>query len=230
VRVFAQPFGKGAGDIANELDKRLQGNLPAGVSYTYLGDVKNQRDGFGDLGIAMLGGLIFVYLIMVALYDSYSYPLVNLFSVFVAPLGAFMALALTMRSMSIFTMLGFIMLIGLVMKNSILLVDRANHNRRERGMSLKEALMEAGEVRLRPIVMTTVAMIFGMFPIAFSHSAGSEWKSGLAFALIGGLTSSMFFTLVLVPVVYYLMTRGSKKITHMADVEQAPLFSPAEQA
>jgi HAE1 family hydrophobic/amphiphilic exporter-1 len=131
--------------------------------------------------------------------------------------------------MSIFTMLGFIMLIGLVMKNSILLVDRANHNRRERGMSLKEALMEAGEVRLRPIVMTTVAMIFGMFPIAFSHSAGSEWKSGLAFALIGGLTSSMFFTLVLVPVVYYLFSRGSKKITHKVETEQAPLFSPAEQ-
>ncbi|MFM8437992.1 MAG: efflux RND transporter permease subunit, partial [Candidatus Kapaibacterium sp.] len=229
VRVFAQPVGKGAGDIANELDKRLQGNLPAGISYTYLGDVKNQRDGFGDLGVAMLGGLVFVYLIMVALYDSYSYPFVNLFSVFVAPLGAFMALALAMRSMSIFTMLGFIMLIGLVMKNSILLVDRANHNRRERNMSLKEALMEAGEVRLRPIVKTTVAMIFGMFPIAFSHSAGSEWKSGLAFALIGGLTSSMFFTLVLVPVVYYLMTRGSKKVSHTADLEQAPLFTPAEQ-
>ena len=229
VRVFAQPVGKGAGDIANELDKRLQGSLPSGITYTYLGDVKNQRDGFGDLGVAMLGGLIFVYLIMVALYDSYSYPFVNLFSVFVAPLGAFLALALAMRSMSIFTMLGFIMLIGLVMKNSILLVDRANHNRRERGMSLKEALMEAGEVRLRPIVMTTVAMIFGMFPIAFSHSAGSEWKSGLAFALIGGLTSSMFFTLVLVPVVYYLFSRGSKKITHKVEIEQAPLFTPAEQ-
>ena len=94
---------------------------------------------------------------------------------------------------------------------------------------VKEALMEAGEVRLRPIVMTTVAMIFGMFPIAFSHSAGSEWKSGLAFALIGGLTSSMFFTLVLVPVVYYLFSRGSKKITHKVEIEQAPLFAPAEQ-
>ncbi len=207
VRVMAQPVGKGAGDIANDLDARLKDKLPAGVSYAYFGDVKNQRDGFGDMGIAILGGLVFVYLIMVALYDSYTYPLVNLFSVFVAPLGAFMALALAMKSMSIFTMLGFIMLIGLVMKNSILLVDRTNQNRNEKKMLLREALMEAGEVRLRPIAMTTVAMIFGMFPIAFSHSAGSEWKSGLAWALIGGLTSSMFLTLVLVPTVYYIFAR-----------------------
>lgn len=244
IRVLAQPFGKGAGDVANELDTRLTKPvldptenmsffpkvwykithmfekappkeliLPAGISYTYIGDVKNQRDGFGDMGIAMLGALVFVYLIMVALYDSYMYPLVNLFSVFVAPLGAFLALALTMHSMSIFTMLGFIMLIGLVMKNSILLVDRTNQNLRERGLSLKEALMEAGEVRLRPIVMTTVAMVFGMFPIAFSHSAGSEWKAGLAWALIGGLTGSMFLTLVLVPAVYYVFTRLSAFIS-----------------
>lgn len=215
IRVLAQPFGKGAGDVANELDTRMKGKLPQGISYTYIGDVKNQRDGFGDMGIAMLGALIFVYLIMVALYDSYMYPLVNLFSVFVAPLGAFLALALSMHSMSIFTMLGFIMLIGLVMKNSILLVDRANQNQRERGMPLKEALMEAGEVRLRPIVMTTVAMVFGMFPIAFSHSAGSEWKAGLAWALIGGLTGSMFLTLVLVPAVYYVFSRIKVLSSHI---------------
>ncbi len=215
VRIMARPVGKGAGNIANELDIILKNKLPKGVSYYYYGDVKNQREGFGDMGIAMLGGLLFVYLIMVALYDSYMYPLVNLFSVFVAPLGAFLALALSMRSMSIFTMLGLIMLIGLVMKNSILLVDRANQNRREKNMSLKEALMEAGEVRLRPIVMTTVAMIFGMFPIAFSQSAGSEWKSGLAFALIGGLTSSLFFTLVLIPSVYYVFARVKEILTDL---------------
>jgi HAE1 family hydrophobic/amphiphilic exporter-1 len=103
-------------------------------------------------------------------------------------------------------MLGLIMLIGLVMKNAILLVDRANSNRFERGMGLRNALIEAGETRLRPIVMTTVAMVFGMFPIAFSHSAGSEWKAGLALALIGGLTGSMFLTLILVPVIYFIFT------------------------
>lgn len=222
VVIYAQPVGKGAADIATELDAKIKDKLPEGTSYTYIGDVKNAREGFGDMGIAMLGGIIFVYLIMVALYDSYFYPLVNLFSVFVAPFGAFLALALGMRSMSIFTMLGLIMLIGLVMKNAILLVDRANSNRLERGMDLRSALIEAGETRLRPIVMTTVAMIFGMFPIAFSHSAGSEWKAGLALALIGGLTSSMFLTLVLVPVIYYIFTRlreivGIKNKTGFSD-------------
>ncbi|MBK7988199.1 MAG: efflux RND transporter permease subunit [Ignavibacteria bacterium] len=204
--IYAQPVGKGAADIATDLDTKLKDKLPAGTSYTYIGDVKNAREGFGDMGIAMLGGIVFVYLIMIALYDSYFYPFVNLFSVFVAPFGAFLALALGMRSMSIFTMLGLIMLIGLVMKNAILLVDRANSNRFERGMGLRNALIEAGETRLRPIVMTTVAMVFGMFPIAFSHSAGSEWKAGLALALIGGLTGSMFLTLILVPVIYFIFT------------------------
>lgn len=213
VVVYAQPVGKGAADIADELDKIVKNKLPQGTSYAYIGDVKNAREGFGDMGIAMLGGIIFVYLIMVALYDSYFYPFVNLFSVFVAPFGAFLALALGMRSMSIFTMLGLIMLIGLVMKNAILLVDRANANRLERGMDLRSALVEAGETRLRPIVMTTVAMIFGMFPIAFSHSAGSEWKAGLALALIGGLSGSMFLTLVLVPVIYYIFTRMKEIFT-----------------
>lgn len=232
VKVLAQPFGKGGGDVADELDKKVKDKLPPGVSYAYIGDVKNQREGFGDMGIAMLGALVFVYLIMVALYDSYIYPFVNLFSVFVAPVGAFLALALAMRSMSIFTMLGLIMLIGLVMKNSILLVDRATQNIRERSMPLKDSLMEAGETRLRPIVMTTVAMVFGMFPIAMSHSAGSEWKSGLAWALIGGLTSSMFFTLILVPVVYYALTKLKDIVMpfiskrYRANIKESALLTP----
>jgi HAE1 family hydrophobic/amphiphilic exporter-1 len=115
--------------------------------------------------------------------------------------GAFLALALTGKSLNIFSILGIIMLVGLVAKNAILLVDRANETRRT-GFSTWEAILEAGESRIRPIFMTTLAMIFGMMPIALATSAGAEWKSGLAWALIGGLTSSMFLTLVLVPVVY----------------------------
>jgi HAE1 family hydrophobic/amphiphilic exporter-1 len=115
--------------------------------------------------------------------------------------GALLALALTMKALSIFSILGVIMLIGLVGKNAILLVDRTN-NMKLAGMSTFDALIEAGNARIRPIVMTTVSMIIGMSPIALSSSSGSEWKSGLAWALIGGLTSSMFLTLILVPVVY----------------------------
>jgi HAE1 family hydrophobic/amphiphilic exporter-1 len=141
-------------------------------------------------------------MVMVALYDSFIYPFVVLFSIPVAMVGAFLALALTLKSLNIFTILGIIMLIGLVGKNAILLVDRANQMRKEHGVSVFEALIEAGESRIRPIVMTTTAMVFGMLPLALSTDSGSEWKTGLAWAIIGGLISSMFLTLVVVPIMY----------------------------
>ena len=150
----------------------------------------------------MIAAILFVYMIMVALYDSYLYPFVVLFSIPVAIVGAMLALALTMKSLSIFSILGLIMLIGLVGKNAILLVDRTNQMRNEQQLPVREALREAGQTRLRPILMTTASMIVGMMPIALSTSSGSEWKSGLAWALIGGLLSSLLLTLVLVPAVY----------------------------
>jgi HAE1 family hydrophobic/amphiphilic exporter-1 len=150
----------------------------------------------------MIAAIIFVYMVMVALYDSFVYPFVVLFSIPVAMVGAFLALALTMKSLNIFTILGIIMLIGLVGKNAILLVDRANQMRKEHGVGIFEALIEAGESRIRPIVMTTTAMVFGMLPLALSTDSGSEWKTGLAWAIIGGLISSMFLTLVVVPIMY----------------------------
>jgi HAE1 family hydrophobic/amphiphilic exporter-1 len=203
VNVFSQAVGRPSGtivaDIRTALDKIT---LPAGVAVTYSGDEQNRQEGFSSLLLAMVAAILFVFMIMVALYDSYIYPFVVLFSIPVAVIGAFLALALTMKSLSIFTLLGMIMLIGLVGKNAILLVDRANQMRREQQLGVYEALMEAGQTRLRPILMTTASMIVGMMPIATSLSSGSEWKSGLAWALIGGLISSLLLTLVLVPVVY----------------------------
>ncbi|MCS6999346.1 MAG: efflux RND transporter permease subunit [Candidatus Kapabacteria bacterium] len=223
VIVYAQTYGKASGSIANEFDRMIAGKLPLGVRYDYAGDVKNQRQGFGDLGIALIGAIVFVYLIMVALYDSYFYPFVNLFSVPGAVIGAFLALALTLNNLSIITMLGLIMLIGLVTKNAILLIDRTIANIKERHLPVHHALVEAGESRLRPIVMTTVAMVVGMFPIALSNSPGSEWKSGLAWALIGGLTSSMFLTLFLVPVIFSYLTQLFGRFKQVsAAVQPAP--------
>jgi HAE1 family hydrophobic/amphiphilic exporter-1 len=141
-------------------------------------------------------------MVMVALYDSYLDPFIVLFSIPVAMVGALLALALTMKSLNIFSILGIIMLIGLVGKNAILLVDRANQMRREKAFSPYDAIVEAGQSRLRPILMTTTAMVIGMLPLALATDSGSEWKSGLAWAIIGGLISSMFLTLVLVPVIY----------------------------
>jgi HAE1 family hydrophobic/amphiphilic exporter-1 len=148
-----------------------------------------------------------MYLVMVALYDSYAYPLIILFSLPLALIGAFLALALTMNTLNIFSIIGMIVLMGLVGKNAILLVDRANQMVREEGMGVKSAMLEAASTRLRPILMTTVSLIIGILPIALSTGAGSEWKHGLAWVLIGGLTSSMFLTLVVVPAVYLLFER-----------------------
>ncbi len=176
------------------------------IKVFYDGDMKNQKEGSGSMGTALQISILFVYLIMVALYDSYIYPFVVLFSIPLAIVGALLALALTMNSMNIFTMLGMIMLVGLVAKNAILLVDFTTQLRAE-GVELYAAIMEAGKQRLRPILMTTLAMVIGMLPIAIAGGAGSEWKAGLAWVLIGGLSSSMILTLVIVPIVYIIVTR-----------------------
>jgi HAE1 family hydrophobic/amphiphilic exporter-1 len=211
-QVIGRPTGSVGADIKNEVAK---GIMPAGVEVQYEGDLKNQADSFGSLGLAMIAAIIFVYMVMVALYDSFVYPFVVLFSIPVAMIGAFLALALTMKSLSLFTILGIIMLVGLVGKNAILLVDRANQMRKEQGLSVYDALIEAGESRIRPIVMTTTAMVFGMLPLAISTDSGSEWKSGLAWAIIGGLISSMFLTLVLVPVMYTKVDGWKERFTSL---------------
>lgn len=202
VTIYSQVLGSTTGTISQIIDKKLSSyNFPSGVTYSFQGDVKNQRDSFGDLGLAMLAAILFTYMIMVALYDSFIYPFVILFSIPLAMIGALLALGLTMKSLNVFSILGMIMLVGLVGKNAILLVDRANAARGE-GENVIDALIDAGRMRIRPIFMTTLTMIFGMMPIALSLSPGSEWKSGLAWALIGGLTSSLFLTLIVVPIVY----------------------------
>lgn len=203
VTIFAQvQGGVTSGTISTNIDKELASyNFPPGVTYSYEGDVKNQRESFGDLLIALLAAVLFTYMVMVALYDSFVYPFIILFSIPLAMIGALLALALMMKSLSIFTILGIIMLTGLVAKNAILLVDRTNFMRAQ-GENVIDALLDAGRMRIRPIFMTTLTMIFGMLPIALSGSPGAEWKSGLAWALIGGLTSSLFLTLVVVPLVY----------------------------
>lgn len=202
VLLYSQVVGAASGTVGQAITKALaKTQLPQGINISYLGDLKNQQDSFGSLGLAFLAAILFTYMIMVALYDSFVHPFVILFSVPLAIIGALLALALFMKSLNIFSILGIIMLVGLVGKNAILLVDRTNFKRAE-GESVLESLLDAGKMRIRPIFMTTLTMIFGMMPIALSTSPGAEWKSGLAWALIGGLTSSLFLTLIVVPIVY----------------------------
>ncbi len=213
IYVSGETRGRPTGTIMEDFKKRIANvRLPQGITLAYLGMEKMRAEGFTSLFLAMLTGILFIYLIMVALYDSYVYPFVVLFSIPLAMVGSMTALAATGKSLSIFTMLGIIMLMGLVAKNAILLVDRTNQTRLEHGLSVYDALLEAAQSRLRPILMTTLTMIFGMMPIALSTASGSEWKSGLAWALIGGLTSSLFLTLVVVPVVYMKVDEWKESI------------------
>src|SRR5690606_27509158 len=139
----------------------------------------------------------------VALYDNFVTPFVVLFSIPLSFIGALLLLALTNQTLNIFTILGIIMLIGLLAKNAILLVDFANHKKAS-GASTHDALVAANHARLRPILMTTIAMVFGMIPIALATGGIADTNRGLAIVIIGGLLSSMFLTLVVVPVVYSL--------------------------
>lgn len=213
VTVRSQVIGRPVGDVAAEWEEAFsQLERPAGVNYVWAGDMEMQGEGFGTLGIALLAAIILVYLVMVALYNSYIHPFVVLFSIPLALIGVMIILALTNNSINIFTILGMIMLIGLVAKNAILLVDFANH-RREAGEDIKTALIQANHARLRPIMMTTVAMVFGMIPIAIAQGAAAEMNNGLAWVIIGGLLSSLFLTLVIVPVVYSVFEGITRRFT-----------------
>lgn len=206
VKVKSKVVGRPVGDVANEWAAMFMDNektKPAGVTYIWSGDMENQTEGFGTLGIALMAAIVLVYLVMVSLYDSFVYPFVVLFSIPLALIGVMVILAITGNSLNIFTMLGMIMLIGLVAKNAIMIVDFANM-RKAAGANTHDALIQANHARLRPILMTTIAMIFGMIPIAIAKGAGAEMNNGLAWVIIGGLTSSLFLTLIIVPVVYSL--------------------------
>ena len=207
ISVQSNAAGRPTGTVISDIkEKTASIKLPEGISIEYLGDAKNQGDAFGSLGLALMIAILLVYLIMVALYENAVYPFVVLFSIPVAFIGAILALALTMQTLNIFSIIGVIMLLGLVSKNAILIVDFTNQLKAQ-GKEVKEALVEAGEERLRPILMTTLAMILGMLPIAVASGSGAEIKNGMAWVIIGGLTSSMILTLFVVPSMYLIIER-----------------------
>ncbi|MHB1104750.1 MAG: efflux RND transporter permease subunit [Lutibacter sp.] len=205
VTITSQVLGVTPSVINEELDKFIKSaKFDKGVHIDAEGEMKYMKETFSNLGLALIASILLVYLIMVMLYNSFVYPFVIFFSIPVAIIGALLALALTMQTLNFFSLLGMIMLVGLVAKNGILIVDFTNQLKAS-GKNTIEALIMSGKSRLRPILMTTLAMIFGMLPIALSSGAGAEWKNGLAWVLIGGLTSSMILTLFVVPSIYLIV-------------------------
>lgn len=214
VTLTADALGRPSGTLADEVVAYLNEKpLANGILMTWGSDIKRQNDSFGALGSVLMISFLLIYLIMVALYDSFIYPFVVLFSIPVAVIGALLALNLSLSNLSLFALLGLIMLMGLVVKNAILIVDFTNQLKAE-GVYYKEALVKAGKERMRPILMTTLAMVFGMLPIALARGTAAEWKNGLAWVIIGGLLSSLILTVFLVPVVYYAVDTVKEKIVN----------------
>ena len=215
ITITADALGRPSGSVADDFKSYVKTHpLPEGIEMNWGSDIKKQIDSFGAMANVLLISFILIYLILVALYDSFIYPLVVMFAIPAAIIGALLALNLSLSSLSLFSLLGLIMLMGLVVKNSILIVDFTNQLKK-RGLSTREALLEAGKERMRPILMTTFAMVIGMIPIAIAKGTASEWKNGLAWVIIGGLLSSLMLTVYLVPVIYYLVDVAKEKLNQL---------------
>ncbi len=204
ITVSANPDGRPLGDVTADIRAGLKKiDLPPGYSFVEDGDGQAQTEAFTSMVQALAVSVVLIYMLMVVLYESFTTPLVIMFSLPMALVGAFVALAVTGDTLNVFSMIGLVTLMGLVAKNAILLVDYTK-TLRKRGMPRDDAVREAGKTRLRPILMTTCAMVLGMLPLAFKIGAGSEARSSMGVVLIGGLISSLLLTLVLVPSAYTL--------------------------
>jgi HAE1 family hydrophobic/amphiphilic exporter-1 len=185
--------------------------LPSDYSAKYKGPAETMGESFRYLIFALILGIIMAYMILAAQFESFIHPFTVLLSMPLSFIGAFGALLLTGNTISIYSLIGIILLMGLVKKNAILLVDYTN-TLRERGMSRREAILQAGPVRLRPILMTTFAMVFGMIPVALGVGEGAETRAPMGITVIGGLLTSLFLTLVVVPAAYDLFDDWTRKI------------------
>jgi multidrug efflux pump subunit AcrB len=162
---------------------------------------KEQAEAFGGLLRAMALAVIFIYIVLASQFGSFLQPIAIMMSLPLALIGVMLALLMWRSTLNIFSMIGLVMLMGLVTKNAILLVDFANHARKA-GASVRDALLQAGQIRMRPIMMTTAAMVFGMLPMAIALNDGGEIQAPMGRAIIGGVITSTLLTLVVVPVMY----------------------------
>jgi HAE1 family hydrophobic/amphiphilic exporter-1 len=203
VTVLAGLEGIPLGDASVVVTQAADKVVPPHLSRDFAGMAEVMQESAGYMAIALLLAIILVYMILAAQFDSFIHPFTIMLSLPMSVVGAFGALFISGMTLNIFSMIGVIMLMGLVTKNAILLVDFANQLR-DKGRSARDALMEAGPIRLRPILMTTAAMIFGMFPVALALGEGGEVRAPMAVVVIGGLITSTVLTLVVVPVVYLM--------------------------
>jgi multidrug efflux pump len=205
------PPGFPLGMALDALDKITHDDLPAGIRHDLGGQSREFRESSTSLYLLFVFALVFIYLVLSAQFESFVHPLTILLAVPLAVVGALLSLFIFRQSLNIYSQIGLIMLIGLVTKNSILIVEYSNQLR-ARGRSIEDAVAEAAKIRLRPILMTSLATIFGILPIAIGIGAGGEARRPLGIAVVGGMAVSTFLTMVLVPVVYTLLARFTKSV------------------
>lgn len=209
--------GAALGDVVEKLQERL-GNiyLPEGFTLVFSGEYEEQQKAQTDFTLSILMALILIYMVMAAQFERFLDPLIVMLSVPLAVIGVVPVLLITGTSLNIQSLMGVVMLIGIVVNNAIVLVDYINLMRREQNLSIKDAVLQSGKLRLRPILMTTFTTVLGMLPLSFGTGSGGEIQASLARAVIGGLSVSTLITLVLIPTAYitiyeFLERRKSKK-------------------
>jgi multidrug efflux pump subunit AcrB len=230
IALWANVHGRPSGDAGNEVKQLVRDmSLPPGLRLVVGGQVEEQE----EVNSAILGALalavIFIYLVLASQFGSFLQPIAIMASLPLSIVGVMLALLVTGTTLNIFSMIGIVFLMGLVTKNAILLVDFANKGKRD-GMERGEALLAAGQVRLRPILMTTAAMVVGMLPLAIGIGEGAEQQAPMGRAIIGGVITSTLLTLVVVPVIYTYLDALETRLKRPRHGAPALAQQPADKA
>jgi len=205
------------GEVTADVQRVMESMaLPANFEWGFAGDVEMMQESAAAMGLALLLACVFIYIVLASQFESFLEPFLIMTSLPLALVGALLAILLTGRNLGMPAMIGVVMLMGLVTKNAILLVDLTNQFVRD-GMGVKDAILKAGPIRLRPILMTTIAMILGMLPSAMGDGEGSDFRAPISIATIGGLITSTLLTLVVVPVSYLLLARSVERVKRLRE-------------
>ncbi len=222
VKVAANPSGRDLGSISDELEEKFKAMaLPPGFSLQLGGQTVQQREAFGSLKFTAVLALLLVYMVMASQFRSLLDPFIIMFSVPLGMIGVIWALFLTGTTLNVTSFMGIIMMVGIVVSNGVLLVEYMNELRRH-GQGLHEAVLNGGRTRLRPILMTTLTTLVGLVPMALGIDVGSEANAPLARAVIGGLTVSTFFTLILIPTLYVMLEERFPRAVEAPDAALTP--------
>ncbi len=206
ITVEANAEGRSLSEVSNDINARIKSlTLPPGIRITQGGEVNDQAEVYGDIFAALGLAVLLMYLILVVQFGSFLDPLTIMMSLPLSLIGVVLALKATGESLNIMSLIGVILLMGIVTKNAILLVDFAIWSKEQRKLSTRDALIEAGRIRLRPILMTTLALIAGMVPVAIGAGEGGDFRKSLGIAVIGGVITSTFLTLLVIPTFYEIL-------------------------